>query len=62
MPPILREIVMKFSTTELQFIIQCVEEANIKGRDAVVVGKMLEKMIKKFKQDVEKESAKKQDG
>ena len=50
---------MKFSTTELQFIIQCVEEANIKGRDALAVGKMLEKMIKKFKQEVEKESAKK---
>ena len=47
---------MKFKSDEIHFIIQCMEEATIKGRDSIFVSKLITRFNRQFKKEVEKDN------
>jgi len=47
---------LKFNTEELHFIVQCLENVQIKGKDAPFVSKLLTRLGNQFKKEVEKEN------
>ena len=47
---------MRLSAEEIQFLIACVEETSIKGKDATRVSGLLKKMGKNFETQLKKES------
>jgi len=46
---------LRLTADELMFIIQAVEACHITGKDALMVGKLLEKIKKQFNKQVEKD-------
>lgn len=48
---------MKFNSKEIHFIVQCLENVQIKGKDAQFVSKLLIRFGNQFEKEVEKENA-----
>jgi len=46
---------LRLTADELMFLIQAIEASHITGKDALMVGKLLEKIKKQFKKQVEKD-------
>ena len=49
-------MVLKFNTEELHFVVQCLNEVTIKGKDAIFVSKLITRFNNQFKKEVEKEN------
>ncbi len=46
---------MRLTADELMFLIQAIEATHITGKNALMVGKLLERVKKQFKRQAEKE-------
>ena len=46
---------MKFTDDELMFLIQASQGATIKGKDAMLVGQLLERLLSAYQKRVEKQ-------
>jgi len=47
---------LKFNTEELHFVIQCLNEVTIKGKDSIFVSKLITRFNRQFKKEVEKDN------